>query len=85
MVYTLGFTIHEVNREIFCGRGEMVYTLVLGTSALTGVEVQVLSPAQKKSSELVLGVDCATHSFADQVLSPLLLTQYLFCYDKYAQ
>lgn len=47
MVYTLGFTIREADREIFCGRGEMVYTLVLGTSALTGVEVQVLSPAQK--------------------------------------
>ncbi len=46
MVYTVGFTIREADCKIFCGRGEMVYTLVLGTSALTGVEVQVLSPAQ---------------------------------------
>ena len=51
MVYTVGFTIREADCKIFCGRGEMVYTLVLGTSALTGVEVQVLSPAQKASEQ----------------------------------
>ena len=40
------FMLDIIKCEIFCGRGEMVYTLVLGTNARKCVGVQVLSPAQ---------------------------------------